>query len=224
MDFLSKFTSYPVFVIVDDNSIDYKEEFARYSNINIIQIDNQKCKDAGYNNVNFLVKKEISGWAKAIYYFSIVNTSYNNVWFFEDDVYFKGEKTLLDIDSKYTDSDLLTNGYGENVTGEKDTWLWPHITIQYPPPYYCAMVCSVRMSKALLSSIKAYAMENNTLFFIEALFSSICKKNGLKYDTPPELTTILWRKNFIDSDINSTHLFHPVKSMEAHIYYRSIVP
>lgn len=223
LDFLSKFTSYPIYIIVDDNSVNYKELYARYSNIHIIQIENQACKDAGYNNVNFLVKKEISGWAKAIYYFSVVNTSYNNVWFFEDDIFFQNEKTLIDIDSKYSDSDLLSNNYGENTTGEKGTWLWRNITIQFPPPYYCAMVCSVRMSKAMLSAIKDYATEHKTLFFIEALFSSLCKKNGLKYDTPSELTTIVWQKNFINSDINSTNLFHPVKDLAKHVYFRSLV-
>jgi hypothetical protein len=54
------------------------------------------------------------------------------VWFFEDDVFFNNENTLLQIDLKHPYSDLLSNVYTENKDGEKKSWLWRKITIHDP--------------------------------------------------------------------------------------------
>ena len=98
-------------------------------------------------------------------------------WYF-----FYDEHVLLNIDSKYDNSDLLSNSYGENTIGHKNDWHWNRIDINFPPPYYCAMVCCVRISIELLFKIKEYANKYNTLFFLEALFPTICKKYNLQYD------------------------------------------
>jgi hypothetical protein len=85
------------------------------------------------------------------------------------------------------------------------------------------MVCAVRMSKTLLSKIKDYANEYKTLFFLEALFSTICKANNLKYDTPSELWSISYRNNHLESDINICNLYHPVKDMNKHTIFRNML-
>ena len=125
--------------------------------------------------MNFCIEKEITAWDKSLYYFSSINTEYEKVWFFEDDVFFHDEESLLNIDSKYDNSDLLSNSYYENLNGHKNDWHWDRIDIRFEPPYYCAMVCCVRISSNLLSKIRNYANEHHTLFFLEALFSTICK-------------------------------------------------
>jgi hypothetical protein len=220
VDFLSTFTSYDVYIVVDDNSIKHTN---KYNNIHIIQIDNGYCIKNGFINMSKLtLNKDVTAWDKAIYYFSSVNTVYDKVWFFEDDVFFYNEESLLSIDSKYN-SDLLTNTYGENIHGTNNDWHWKKINIQFPPPYYCAMVCCVQMSSKLLFKIKDYATTNKTLFFLEALFSSICKKNNLQYDTPDELKYIVFRKDYVDTDITKHNLYHPVKNMNNHIHYRNIL-
>jgi hypothetical protein len=162
--------------MIDDNSKDYKRQYIKFTNINIIQIDNEECKQKGFINMNFTINKELTSWEKSIYYFSTINTEYNKLWFFEDDVFFYDEQSLLYIDSKYDNSDLLSNSYGENVNGHKNDWHWHKIDIKFQPPYYFTMVCCVRMTFNLLSEIKNYANEHNTLFFLEALFPTICKK------------------------------------------------
>ncbi len=136
--------------------------------------------------------------------------------------FFYNEETLLTIDSKYDNSDLLTNRYYENKNGDKNTWHWGRIDIKFPPPYYCAMVCAIRISSALLSKIKDYSDEHNTLFFLEALFPTICKINNMKYDTPPEFNNIVYRRNYNDADINKYELFHTVKDITKHKHYRDI--
>jgi len=78
IDFLSKFTKYDIYIIIDDNSIQHD----KLSNINIIQINDNECIKNGFVNMNFTIKKDVTSWEKAIYYFSTINTRYNNVWFF----------------------------------------------------------------------------------------------------------------------------------------------
>ena len=171
--------------------------------------------------MNFCINKKISGWDKAIFYFANINTNYNNVWFIEDDVFLYDENTLLNIDTKYNDSDLLTSTYKENSTGHKNDWHWKKINIKLSPPYYYAMVCATRISKTLLSKIKDYATEYKTLFFLEALFPTLCKSNNLQYDIPDELHTIIYRKIYTIEDINKINLYHPVKDTTKHKLYRN---
>jgi hypothetical protein len=223
IDFLSKFTKYDIYIIIDDNSIDYKEQYSIFSNINIIQINDEECKKNGFINMNFIMNKEITAWEKSLYYFSTINTEYKKIWFFEDDVFFYDEESLLRIDSKYDNSDLLSNYYYENINGDRNYWNWKYIDIQLQPPYYCAMVCCVRISSNLLSKIKSYANEHNTLFFLEALFPTICKVNSMNYDTPTEFNNIIYRKNYEDTDIDEINLFHPIKDIAKHKYYRDML-
>ena len=221
IEFLSTFTKYDIVIIIDDNSIDYKIKYNNYTNIKFIQIENEECNKNGFINMNFCINKKISGWDKAIFYFANINTTYNNVWFIEDDVFLYDENTLLNIDTKYNDSDLLTSIYKENSTGHKNDWHWEKINIKLSPPYYYAMVCATRISKTLLSKIKDYATEYKTLFFLEALFPTLCKSNNLQYDIPDELHTIIYRKIYTIEDINKINLYHPVKDKTKHKLYRN---
>ena len=138
----------------------------------------------------------------------------------EEDVFFYNEQTIIDIDNKYPASDLLSQGYGENINGDKSFWQWNLINIEFPPPYYNTMICAVRMSQQMLQSIRNYTQTYGRLFFIEAMFPTICRYNNLIYDTPIELNTVTWRDTFGLGDINTTNLYHPVKDMNTHVMYR----
>lgn len=223
VEFFKKFRKYDVYIIVDDNSKDYKEQYCKFANVNIIQINNEECRANGFINMNFSIEKEISSWEKSIYYFSTIHTEYDKVWFFEDDVFFNDEGSLLRIDAQYENSDLLSNNYSENAYGEKNSWHWRFIDIQFPPPYYQGMMCCVRISSNLLSKLKKYANEHNTLFYLEAMFPTICKKHNLLYDTPSEFRNIHWRKDYRDTDIDTANLYHPIKDMDKQNYYRELL-
>jgi hypothetical protein len=220
-DFLSKFTKYDIYIIIDDNSKDYKGQYSKFSNINIIQINNEETKSNGFINTDF--KENGQGWSKALYYFSSIYKNLNYVWFIEDDVFFKDEFTLLNIDSQYYDIDLLTNTVSENILGKKDYWNWSFIDINLPPPYYNAMCCASRMSNSLLSKIKEYATTNKTLYFHEALSPTICYLNKYSHKCPIELNNIVYRKDYIDKDIDKNNLFHPVKDITKHKHYRNML-
>jgi hypothetical protein len=222
-DFLSKFKKYTIYVIIDDNNIEYKEQFSNYSNINIIQIKNEECENNGFINTDY--KKNGLGWAKALYYFSSIQTNYTYVWFIEDDVFLYDEMTLINIDMQYNDADLLTKSFNNTYTsGPKDFWHWSWITIELPSPYFRAMCCASRMSSStVLKKIKEYANTYKTLFFHEAISPTICQHYKYNYKNPEELKTIEYRHNYDDTDINEKNLFHPVKDITKHAYYRDMI-
>ena len=97
------------------------------------------------------------------------------------------------------------------------------ININFQPPYYRGMMCCVRISHQLLNNIKNYANEHMTLFFLEALFPTICIKYNLQCDTPYEFKNIVCKKDYIDIDIDENNLYHPIKDITKHIYYRDML-
>lgn len=223
-DLLNGFSKYKIFIIVDDNNFDLSNYKQKYENINFIQIDNEKCKLHGYINCNHTLKKLISGWDKALYYFGVEYKTYDYSWFIEDDVFLHNEDTLTKIDHQYTNDDLLSNVY---QTTERKTNYWQHwhrIKIQqYTPPYYRCMVCAVRFSKNMMKFINDYAIQYNTLFFIEALFPTIAIKNNLKYNNPIQLKNIYYKHEFKIENINKNNLYHPMKDFKKHIDLRNLL-
>lgn len=219
-DFLNLFTKYKIFIIVDDNDFDLYDFINNYSNIIFIKVKDETCKLNGYINTNFMIPKLISGWDKSLYYFGIENKDYDFIWFLEDDVFFYNEDTLIKIDNQYINHDLLSNYYEENNNGANNYWHWRSINIEYSPPYYNGMMCIVRFSRKMISFINNYAYENKTLFFLEALFPTIAVKNNLQYSNPIEFINIYWRHNFEKENININNLYHPIKELNNHIYFR----
>jgi hypothetical protein len=222
-DFLNLFKNYIIFIIVDDNNFNLLNFINDYKNIKFIQIEDSKCKLNGFININFILNKLITGWEKALYYFAVEYqyNNYNFIWFIEDDVFFYNENTIIQIDKQYINDDLLSSNYEENSDGNKSilNWHWSRINIEYDPPYYQGMMCIVRFSNNMLKCILNYAKKNKTLFFLEALFPTIAIKNNLKYSNPIEFV-IHYRYNFEKKDINKNNLYHPIKDLNNHIYFR----
>jgi hypothetical protein len=220
LSFLNTFIHYDIYIIIDDNSVFYGPNYkTKYRNINFIQIPNVHCRNTGYMNTNMIgIKKHISGWDKALYFFTFINTNYNHIWFIEDDVFFYSETTLTKIDDIYVNYDILANC--DFQEGKYNEWLWYDIHIHLPKPYYAGMMCAVRISNKLLEVIKKYATINKTLFFIEALFPTLIKHNQLTFFQPNELTKIQFREKWKLNDIDKTHLFHPIKNLNMHDYIR----
>jgi len=221
-DFLNNLKNYDVYVIIDDNTISYSIYNKKFKNITIIQMLNVFCKNNGYINSNNIgVKKMISGWDKALCYFSLINTNYDYVWFMEDDVFFYDETTIMNIDNKYPSFDILANC--EFKEGDYSQWLWRFIKINLQKPHYSGMMCATRLSKNVLKEIDKYTVKNNCLFFIEALFPTIVKYNNFTYFQPNELKTIKYRFDWNDKNVNKTGLYHPLKDDRYHVYLRHIL-
>ena len=212
----------------DKNTEDFQRLWGSvYPRINFLQVVGATAGNLGYKNLASAIspRQIVNSWDKAVYYFSTINTKYDNVWLIEDDVYFHSEKTLLDIDAANVDSDLLTNTSIPKSNDMNSAWHWHWCLFNVNLPeesQYRAMVCATRISKAMFECISSYAKNNNTLFFLEAFFPSIAIHNKLKYTMPKELCNIEYRHDWNSEDINTTHLFHPVKNLDAHADNRMI--
>jgi hypothetical protein len=223
------FVSYDIYIIVDSDK-DLTELTNKYKNLNFIQLSDQHCLNHGFQNVNYIgIKKMVSGWDKALLFFSVIIPSkYDYVWFIEDDVFFLKEQVLVNLDQKYPNQDLIANcDFDKNNVNtnnhENPTnvgWLWPLIDVKIDKPWYAGMMCITRMSNTLLQCIRWYASKYNTLFFLEALFPTITSHFKLSYDQPTELTTVTYRDVFFleedDQKKIDTHAFHPMKDLNKH--------
>lgn len=227
LEFLNKFSNYEVYIIIDDNSVNYTSLYqTKYENLKFIQMSEKICKQYGFINVNKIgVKKLVSGWDKALCYFALNFSNTNNkVWFIEDDVFFHNEETFLKIDAKYPDYDLLANSDFKPATNKND-WLWNYIRIKQPGPYYCGMVCATRLSQNVLERIRDYATLNNELFFLEALLPTLAKTLGInkKCFCPEELKTVVFRCEYTYKEVsNKDNIYHPVKDISKHIEFRNL--
>lgn len=216
ISFLEKFNNYPIYVIVD-----LPCELPQHPKIKFIQINNKICKDNGYINLNLIING-CNGWDKVIYVSHTILNEYDFIWFIEDDVFFYDEKTLLDIDAKYKEIDLLSNEIIEE--NNLNSWHWSWVTpIHFELPYYQGMMCICRMSRKLLDAIENYIKEHKQMFFLEAMFPTICKKTNLIHTSPIEFENIIWRKHFNKNDLNKTHLFHPLKNKRLHSFFRQFI-
>ncbi len=245
LDFLTTFVSYDIYVIIDNNTKTYPSiNFHKYKNINFIKIDPNQCKRHGFINVNKIgVKKQISGWDKALFFFSIILTNYNHIWFIEDDVFFYEEQIIIDLDNKYSNYDLLSNCDFNTINPinpinpinsiNPTDWLWSQIDINLPKPHFAGMMCAVRISKNVLNCLKLYALKFQTLFFLEALLPTITYYYKLTMIQPNELTTITHREKWSTNLMNITdnknqvndikkQIYHPIKDQKIHIKLRNI--
>lgn len=221
LEFLHTIRNYDVFVIVDSNKYDITNIKSAFPNIQFIQIDNNECESHHFTNTSTItIGKSVTGWDKALYYFSTIKTCYKYVWFIEDDVFFNDETTLLNIDKKYTNADLLCNS--DYTEAKLNEWLWNRIKINLPYPYFCGMVCCSRLSSTFLKCILNYSNQNKTLFFIEALFPTLAKHHKLNVViNPTEFVSVTW--NNVSSVYNKTGIFHPNKDIHQQIKIREML-
>jgi hypothetical protein len=222
LKFLSDFIHYDVYMVCDNNNVDYTTMYeSQYPKIKIIQIQNSEADKFGFKNSSSAIspRQIVNSWDKALFYFSKINTEYEHVWFIEEDVYFYNENTLVNIDKQYTDHDLLCNTLTPKSADMSSTWFWhwPLFTINLPEPHYRGMVCATRLSKTLLAHITNYAYQNKTIFYLETLFPTIALHYNLKYHTPNELQPVVYRCDWSSEDINTTQLFHPMKNLDSHV-------
>jgi hypothetical protein len=224
------------YYICVDKILDNKD-FLKYNkdNINIINIDSNIPESYGFKGSVLYFLKNACSRDKGLYYFSMINTSYNHIWFIEEDVFFYNLNTIIRMDNKYNDSiDLLLRDLTIKKEKEPLNWHWPKVDGKIDLPWACGMICVIRISKKLLEKIKEYALKNKTLFLDEALFSTIALHNNLKIDTPVEFSTIYendwrkmdennWDKNKLINSVNKDNFLHPVKKLEEQIEHREMV-
>jgi len=129
LDFYDGFNlyGYEVYCFIDNNESDLTEYKHFYPNIVFVKIKEEDCYKRGYYNSNYVIKNgEPSAWDKAILYFCDYYHNYNYVWFFEDDVFIPSYSTLLNIDKKYKNNDILIKS---NNTNNNKKWFHYNIVL-----------------------------------------------------------------------------------------------
>ncbi len=212
----------------------------------IINMDEQECRKNGFSYITPVANNGCSAWDKALFYFCCVDTSHDNVWLIEDDVFIPAPDTLCEIDRKYESADIVSGQYQINARGELDGWYWwrsvPHKLL--PPPWAHSMSCAIRLSRPLLDILAAF-IENHRGFlrrsdtvnsigrrilgrrfrlrnhlFHEYIFHTLALHNRLDVQVARELRGITWRKEWKPSEMDMNTMYHPVKDVKLHAIYR----
>jgi hypothetical protein len=200
---------YKIFICMDNIHCNIPE----HSNITMIQIENSISEQYGFKGSVDYCRHRACSRDKALYYFSVVDTSFDHVWFLEEDVCVPTNKTILTIDKKY-EGDLLCHEKCTKISHDDNTYHWCHWDklIGTPFPWGHSMISAVRVSKRLLSHILDYATEHKKLLFDEGLFNTLALHHNLEITNPIELSTIHYLQHDVPVE-NSTYLYHPVRCL-----------
>jgi len=224
-DFLNNFINYKIFIIVDRN-INLEKYKDKYRNIKFLKLNLNNCIQKNYTNSCQEIYKHLPksiSWDKALYIFNEFNLDYDHIWFIEDDVFFKNEDTILNIDKKYKESDLLTKEWLKDYEYDNNYSVWNYINmIGFNEPYYLTEIACCRLSKNFLKYIKNYVYEYKTMHCLEAFFPTLCIKNNLLLKEAKELNTIFYKQNFEKKDINNKNIYHPIKNHSKHLEFRNL--
>jgi hypothetical protein len=195
----------------------------------IVQLSDSICMSAGFKNCNIgnnvtSIKKNPTAWDKFLYFFCELNTSFDFVWVFEDDVFIPNIDVLRRLINKYTEFDLVTaNNFVRR--GDDMSWYWPHIIDKIPGPHFNSMVCAAGISKNLLEVINKRVKSAGELFYIESLLNTLAIQNSLSVHCPLELKSIVWMGHWgIDEFILlPNNIFHPLKDIEKYPEKRELI-
>ena len=227
IDFLleiKKKDDYDIFILVDDNSQQY-----HIDGLHVIQLGDQICKECGFFNSNFCVKKgEPSCWDKMFFYFSYHN-NYQNYWIIEEDVFIPTVETIRRIDKKYS-SKKNTVLIRSNEIKESDAvldWHWKHMkfrkTYPFKLPWFKSMVCALRLPNCFFRECKQFVLDKKRLFFIEFFINTLAEKRKIKIETIDELSEIHFRKKYtLDDFQNKNKMYHDVKDVKLHQIIRNL--
>jgi hypothetical protein len=213
-----QFTGVTTLMIVDNNDKDYSQ----YNYKEVYQISDVECVEGGFKNsfsglTEALVKKNPISWDKAIYFLS--KTKFDKAILIEDDCLVLNPK----IFNKFfkINFDLLVPRHEPRI-GNVNDWHWSSIEKSIEPPHYYSMVCCIGVSKKMIDKVIEHKNKIGSLFYAEAMFNTIAEHNNLLIRTPKELSSIVAMGDWNVSDFRlfKNNIFHPVKDIEKHNFYR----
>jgi hypothetical protein len=258
LEFYSGFVrlGYRVFIVIDDNNfkLDSAAVKSKFAGMSLIQFEDYECRRAGFRNFNSMIPKTCSAWEKSLYYFCCRDLSDGNVWFIEDDAFIPNHEIILAIDRKYEHADIISADNEVNKCGaldDEDGWPWWRLVPEtiLPPPWAHSMVCAVRLSRTMLTTLASFIRSNkNKLvftnavtdivkvasllsqrnlwrkkFFIEFIFHTLALHNQLSVVKAQELSGVVYRKEWDVSEMNAGTIYHPLKDRDLHSRYRKIL-
>lgn len=204
----------------DDGDIKNIKNIKNDKNITILFVNGKSAEEQGFHSSVLYFQGRACSRDKALYYFSIENPAYDNVWMIEDDVFFYDLETIKRLDRRYPASDLLTKKFdivqNEHEKNEMRWDNWHFLTDKIGFPWTKGMICVIRVSSSLLSAIRGYALKNKTLLFDESMFTTLSLHSNLIIDTPEEFQEVDYYDHINWNYLNQTHFLHPVKDPSVH--------
>ncbi len=213
---LEKYAHYDFYAIIDNNHQKIDSYLSKYIRIKLLQIQDVECYQKGYHHMTFSIQKTPVSWDKAIYYFSeVCLINYDYYWFIEDDVLIPDVLTLYHIDQKYEDGNyhLLSQSNRICFSYDEPSWQWYAAKGHVDLPLFSSLLCACRISQNLLHLLRDYARKNQKLFFLEIMIPTLCCQNQLPNKVIPELSTIVYRKDWKVEEVDKAHLYHPMKDL-----------
>jgi hypothetical protein len=216
---LSQTTDFHVFIVIDNNEKYYGKSFR---DVNIIQVPDALCVANGYYNSNISdsathIKKNPIALDKFLYSFCTIYTTYDFVWVFEDDVFIPSIDTIVNLDERYNEYDLITPNNFAKTDSVLD-WHWKHVINEHNSPYFYSMICGMGLSRTMLNAVKRYVGWHKSLFYCEVMFNTLAHHTQLKVKDAFELKSIVWMGKWdIDEFLLLPHnVFHPRKDIDNH--------
>jgi hypothetical protein len=207
--------THPVVVVCDDPECKTPET----DKFTFVKLTDEVCKSSGYNNSNNAIMKRPSAWDKAIYHFCVQDTAPNYVWFLEEDVFVPRANLFKELDQRYPTTDFIMKQHVKD-TDDPSFEFWYEGDGKMERPFYRSLVCTARVSRALLNKVKELHDTKHTLVFIEIMFNTLAVNNGLTMEMPSELQSIIFRHTWTEDTVNENQFFHPIKDTALHDTYR----
>lgn len=220
-------TDMDAYIVIDNESAYNNSLFKKSMLYETIEIRDEICKDSGYIGTNIdgrstHIRRKVIAWDKMLYNFCNIDTDYDFVWVFEDDVFIPSYMNIVNLHKKYSQFDLVVPAHRQKTDKIPD-WHWPHIFKSIAPPHFTSMVCAVGLSRNMLNAVEQYALRNRKLFHVEALFNTLAAHNMLLVCPAKELKSIVWKAEWrLDHFmLLPDNLWHPKKDIENFNYYRN---
>jgi hypothetical protein len=219
---LASKTDYDVYLVADSN----KEKYT-FDKINVYQLPDENCgwyKNSASVKGFTSLQKNPNAWDKMFHLFchkpytnTETKTDYDFMWVFEEDVFVPDINTIVNLQNKYKDYDLVTPNNFLKRDNIKD-WHWSYILDRWDAPFYYSMVCAFGMSKNMAKEIEQFAFKNLTLYYHEIMLNTIAMQKGLKVIDAFELKSIVWQGKWgIDEFLLlPNNVFHPIKDIDKH--------
>jgi hypothetical protein len=220
---MAKDREYDFYICIDkgdEGDIKHIKNDKNHKNITFLFVNGKSAEDQGFHSSVLYFQGRACSRDKALYYFSIENPDYDNVWMIEDDVFFYDLETIKRLDRRYPDSDLLTKKFDiarNELEKNKMPWdNWHFLKDKIGFPWTKGMICVIRVSSSLLAAIRGYALKNKTLLFDESMFTTLSLHSNLIIDTPHEFQEVDYYDHINWNYLNQTHFLHPVKDSSVH--------
>lgn len=216
--FLNEHLQINVKMIIDNNEIDYSQ---LYHN-EIYQVSDQKCIESGFINsfsglTDALIKKNPIAFDKAIYFLS--ELQFGKAYIIEEDCLIMNPKILLYYFC--TEWDLLVPQHTQRL-GSFPDWHWSSIEKCIDAPYFYSMVCCIGVSRKMIDKVLEHKEKIGSLFYAEAMLNTIAHQQNLIVKTAKQFSSVVAMGDWNEWHFRNypNNIFHPVKNIEKHNFYR----